>query len=75
MPRPGRLYERKPKLVKVESRSKVNFDYAETRTYIWAQAQIGQSREQKQSKLWLCRDQDVYMGASPNWSKSRAEAK
>ncbi len=36
MPRPGRIYGRKPKLVKVESRSKVYFDYAETGTYIWA---------------------------------------
>ncbi len=34
MPRPGRIYGRKPKLVKVESRGKVYFDYAETRTYI-----------------------------------------
>ena len=47
-------------IVKVESRSKVYFDYAETKTYIWAQAQIGQSREQGPNLFGLCRDQDLY---------------
>ncbi len=34
MPRPRRIYERKLKFAKVESRDKIHFGYAETKAYI-----------------------------------------
>ena len=52
MPRPRRIYEWNSNIVKVESRSKVYFDYAETRTYIWARTSTYSKNSWDSYRFW-----------------------